>query len=205
MSAMSRFLLLCAFLQSGAAPAADYEVDPTASRIIVHVGKSGVFGFAGHTHEVAGHVHAGRVHAEAGDLSRSSVAVEMNARDFHVVADKEPEGDAPKVQAKMERDVLEVERHPDIAFTSTSVQGREVSPGRYALELTGTLALHGMEKRLTIPVDVHVGGGSLTAKGRLAITHDAFGLQRVSAGAGTVRVANDLAIDFTLVAHEATP
>src|SRR6185436_240432 len=42
---------------AGAVPAAaaarTYVIDASASAVQVHVGKSGVFGFAGHTHDVA--------------------------------------------------------------------------------------------------------------------------------------------------------
>jgi polyisoprenoid-binding protein YceI len=206
MSATCRLVLTSLALALGAGTlvrAADYEIDPAASRLVVHVGKSGVLGFAGHLHEVAGSVHAGRVHADAGALARSTVSLEIRSADFHVVADKEPEGDAPRVQAAMERDVLEVEKHPDIAFESTSVKGHETPPGQYALELTGTLSLHGVSHPVTVPVDVRIQGTTLTATGKLPITHEAFGLHRASGGGGTVRVANELAIDFTLVAHEA--
>jgi polyisoprenoid-binding protein YceI len=203
MVAPTRLLALILVAMAWPAAAAEYAIDPMGSRIVVHVGKSGLFGFAGHTHEVVGKVHAGRVQADPLDVSASSVSVELRARDFQVVAEKEKAGDAPKVQATMERDVLEVERHPDITFMSSAVKGRELSPGRYGLELTGTLSLHGMSRRLTLPVEVQIEGPTLTATGRLSITHDAFGLRRVSGGAGTVRVANDLTIDFTLVARTA--
>jgi len=58
---------------------------------------------------------------------------------------------------------------------------------------------------MTVPVDVRIAGATLTATGQLALTHDAFGLRRASGGGGTVRVANDLTVDFTIVAHETAP
>jgi polyisoprenoid-binding protein YceI len=200
-----RFLAVGLLALASRVGAADFEIDPASSRVIVHVGKAGVFGFAGHTHEITAPARAGRVHADPGNLSASSVRVELRARDFQVVAEKEHGDDAPKVQATMERDVLEVEAHPDIAFTSSSVKGRETSAGRYALELTGTLSLHGVDRPLTLPVNVQIDGRTLTATGRLSITHEAFGLRRAAGGAGTVRVADELAIDFTLVARTPAP
>jgi polyisoprenoid-binding protein YceI len=207
MGASARLVTCFAIYLSAAAAvgAADYEIDSTASRMAVHVGKSGVFGFAGHIHEITGRVRAGRVHADASALSRSTVSVEIRAADFHVAPDKEPEGDAPKVQAAMERDVLEVERHPDITFTSTSIQGHEGSPGQYTLEIKGALALHGITRSVTLPVDVRIEGTRLTATGKLPLTHEEFGLHRASGGGGTVRVANEITVDFTLVAVETTP
>ena len=62
-------------------------------------------------------------------------------------------------------------------------------------------------RSFTVPVDVDVQGEALTARGHLAITHDAFGLKRASGGGGTVRVKNELSIDFALIgrATKASP
>jgi polyisoprenoid-binding protein YceI len=196
---------LAALTLSSALVAADeYTIDPGSSRITVHVGKSGVFGFAGHEHEVNAPPARGRIVADPGALSASSVTVAFHAWDFHVDAQKEKGDDAPLVQETMEREVLEVDHYPDITFTSTAVKGRASAAGHYALEVTGLLALHGVSHSFTVPVEVELQAGALTARGHLSITHDAFGLKRASGGGGTVRVKNEVVIDFTLVGRAAT-
>ena len=79
-----------------AAATRTYVIDSSASAVQVHVGKSGVFGFAGHTHEVAAERFAGRVDADPDDLARSSVELSFDASGLKVSAPGEPEGDAPK-------------------------------------------------------------------------------------------------------------
>lgn len=177
-----------------------FVVDPERSRIHVHVGKSGVFGFAGHEHDVVGRPSGGEVVADAGDLSSSSVVVRVPATSFQVDAAKEPSGDAPKVQRTMEDEVLEVSTHPEMSFRSEKIEGRELSPGRYRLDVTGTVTLHGVSRRVEVPVTVAVQGDELTANGELRVRHDAFGLKRVSAGLGTVKVANEIDVRLEIVA-----
>jgi hypothetical protein len=63
------------------------------------------------------------------------------------------------------------------------------------------LLLHGVRRTLRIPVDVRLQGMTLEARGRTTLKHDDYGLRRVSAGAGTVKVANELPIELTLVAR----
>ena len=58
---------------SAAAATRTYVIDASASAVQVHVGKSGVFGFAGHTHEVVAERLEGRVDADVDDLARSAV------------------------------------------------------------------------------------------------------------------------------------
>jgi polyisoprenoid-binding protein YceI len=197
-------LLLTAVLLAAdaetAVAASEYMIDPAASQIRVHVGKSGLFKFAGHEHEVVAAPARGRVRADPADLAASSVEVHFDARDLRVSAEKDGD-DTPKVQEHMETEVLEIAKHASISFISERVSGQEQGPGRWALEIVGRLLLHGVSREIEVPVEVTLDGPVLTARGRLTITHDAFGMKRISAGGGTVKVANDIAIDFTLAAR----
>jgi polyisoprenoid-binding protein YceI len=202
-----RFRLAVAFMAFGsaltarAAPRA-YAVDPAASAVQVHVGKSGVFGFAGHSHEVVAERLEGTIEADPDDLARSAVALTFEAAGLKVVAEKEPSGDAPKVQDAMAGPkVLDVARFPAITFRSRGVTGRRVAEGVWELQVAGELSLHGVAQAVTVPVRVELSGAGLTATGRTAVVQRAFGIEPVSAGGGTVKVKNEVGIDFKIVAR----
>jgi polyisoprenoid-binding protein YceI len=196
---------LAAVLLAPPAAATDhYVLDAARSEIRVHVGKAGLFKFAGHEHEIVGVPESGRVVADRDRLGSSSVSLRLRASDFHVRAGSESADDSPKIERTMAEEVLQSALHPTISFESTSVSGQETAKDRYRLEVLGTLRLHGMEQSLTLPVEVVVEGDTLVARGRMTIRHDSFGLKRISV-AGVVKVANDIAIDFTLVAAAEKP
>jgi polyisoprenoid-binding protein YceI len=180
-----------------------YRIDPAASRIVVHVGKSGIFGFAGHEHQVFGAPLDGTVRAAPDDLAASSVSLRFRTADFNVVAAHEPDGDAPKVQQTMETRVLEIERFPMASFDSSQVTGRETGPGRYSLEITGILLLHGVSRTLRLPAEATLTADTLEIRGATTIKHRDFDMKRVSAGAGTVKVADDIRIEYSFVARRA--
>ena len=185
-----------------AAATRTYVIDASASAVQVHVGKSGVFGFAGHTHEVAAERFAGRVDADPDDLARSSVELSFDASGLKVSAPGEPEGDAPKVQEVMAGPkVLDVSRFPAIRFRSRQVSGRRAADGAYELEVAGEVSLHGVSRAVTLPVRVELSGATLTASGRTALAQRAFGIEPVSAGGGTVKVKNEVGIEFRIVAR----
>jgi polyisoprenoid-binding protein YceI len=202
----SRLAVLLA-LAVGAAPAAraatrTYLVDARASTVRVHVGKSGLFSFAGHTHEVAAERFEGRVEADPDDLARSSVELSFEAPGLRVSAEREPAGDAPKVQDVMSGpQVLDVARFPTIRFRSRQVSGRRTAEGVYELQVAGELSLHGVARALSIPVRVELAGDTLAASGRTTLAQRAFGIEPVSAGGGTVKVKNELGIEFRIVAR----
>jgi polyisoprenoid-binding protein YceI len=62
--------------------------------------------------------------------------------------------------------------------------------------------LHGVTQEITVPVKVTLDGRSLTAAGQTTLRHDQFGMKPVSAGGGTVKVANEIHVDFQIVAEE---
>src|SRR5438093_2773930 len=188
-------------LPAGAAPRT-YVIDASASAVQVHVGKSGVFGFAGHTHEVLAPRFDGRVEADPEDLARSSVELAFAASALKVSEQGEPEGDAPKVQEVMAGPkVLDVSRFPEIRFRSRQVSGRRTAEGVFELQVTGEVSLHGVSRAVTVPVRVALAGATLTASGRTALAQRAFGIEPVTAGGGTVKVKNEVGVEFRIVAR----
>jgi polyisoprenoid-binding protein YceI len=187
---------------SAAAASRTYVIDASASAVQVHVGKSGVFGFAGHTHEVAAERFGGRVQVDTEDLARSSVELSFEASGLKVSAQGEPEGDAPKVQEVMAGPkVLDVSRFPGIRFRSRQVSGRRAADGAYELRVSGEVSLRGVSRTVTVPVRVELSGATLTASGRTALAQRAFGIEPVTAGGGTVKVKNEVGIEFRIVAR----
>jgi polyisoprenoid-binding protein YceI len=161
-----------------------------------------VFGFAGHRHEVVARVE-GTVVSDAVDLARSSVSLSFDAKAIEVVpSEDEPAKDIPAVQSKMAGpDVLDVSRFPSITFRSRSVSGKEVSPGVYDVQVQGDLTLRGVSRSLTLPMRVEVSADRLTATGKTVLRHTEFGMKPVSAGAGTVKVKNEIGVDYRIVAR----
>lgn len=178
-----------------------YVVVPEQSQVMVHVGRAGLFKFAGHEHEVAAPVAAGQVVADEADLSRSSVSLSFQAGALKVTGRGEPAKDVPKVQEKMlGPEALDVARHPTIAFRSTAVSGRASAPQRWEVQVEGDLTLHGVTRRITLPLQVERAGDALTATGQTVIRHTDYGMKPISV-AGVVKVKNELTLDFRIAAR----
>jgi polyisoprenoid-binding protein YceI len=98
--------------------------------------------------------------------------------------------------------VLDLARFPTIEFRSRQVSGRRNSDGTYELQIAGELGLHGATRPLSVPVRVQVSGSTITVTGRASVAQRAFGIEPVTAGGGTVKVKNEVGIDFKIVARE---
>ncbi len=197
----SVLLVLGSAAVAGAA-GATYAVVESKSSVRIRVGKSGALSFAGHKHEVQAPV-SGTVTADPANVSGSSVDLTFASGRLRVLPEGEPSGDAPKVEEAMHGPkVLDAVRFPKIQFKSKKVTGQAPSGGGYDLSLVGELSLHGATQEIAVPVKVTLEGRTLTAVGKTTLRHDQFGMKPVTAGGGSVKVANEIHIDFKIVAEK---
>jgi polyisoprenoid-binding protein YceI len=182
-----------------------WPVVAARSQVRIHVGKTGLFGFAGHTHAIVAPAVSGQVRFDPADLVQSQIELTFDAAALRVDPEGEPAGDAPKVQAVMAGpEVLDVKRFPTITFRSTAVQVENRTGDRARLRITGVLVLHGVTRPVTTTVDLTRTPTSLSAAGRFPIKQTDFGIKPVSAGMGMVKVKDEVEVAFTLVAAPAS-
>jgi polyisoprenoid-binding protein YceI len=175
-------------------------VDAANSQVVVLVGKTGVFGFVGHAHEVVAPAVRGRVSVDLADWQQASVSLEFDASALRVTGKGETPADAAAVQQVMlGEQVLDVRRFPTIAFQSrhVSVSARTLNTADVTIE--GDLTLHGATRPMTIRASVTLDGGDhFTARGAFSLKQTDFGMVPVTAVGGTVRVKDELGIQFVL-------
>jgi polyisoprenoid-binding protein YceI len=180
-----------------------YAIDPAASRLVVHVGKTGLLGFAGHEHEIHAPLGGGTLVVDPGHVEASSADLRIDARTLRVVEKGERRADVPKVQAAMVGpDCLDVGRFPEIRFVSSTIGAKASAGGGFEVTVHGTLTLHGVSRQVTVPLHVAVGDDRLSATGTLALEQTDYGIKPISV-AGVVKVKNEVRIELTLVAHRA--
>ncbi|HEX9639191.1 MAG TPA: YceI family protein [Acidobacteriota bacterium] len=190
--------LLLAARGSSAEPMV-YQIDESSSTMAVEVGKAGLFSFAGHDHRILVTSIQGQVVADPERIEASELELQFPSSGLRVDPEEEPPGDAPKVQEAMQGPkCLDVTRYPEIRFRSTKVAEQEGDSGDYVIELSGELDLHGVKQALRFPVRVQIRNGRLTASGKVQIKQKDFGIDPISVAGGTIKVKNELTIEFTL-------
>jgi polyisoprenoid-binding protein YceI len=191
--------LLFALLQ--ASGSGHYAVDGGASRVSIEVGKAGLLKLAGHEHTVTAEGLSGEVVVDTEAVERSSVRVAFAATALRVTDSEGPADDVPKVQATMSGPkVLDVERFPEIRFSSTAVGGRKGSGETWDITVAGELDLHGIRRSITIPLRVTRTAESLVAEGTLRLRQRDYAIEPVSVG-GVVKVKDELVVTLKIVAR----
>ena len=180
-----------------------YAVDPTASRVRIHLGRAGLMKFLGHEHAIEAPLSEGRVEVVAGDPARSRVALRFESAQLALVPGSEPAGDIPKVEQRMRSpEVLDVTRYPEIAFVSTSVRSQAQDGSRVRILLAGTLTLRGRSFPVEVPLEVVREPLGIVARGGLALNLRDLGIEPPSV-AGVVNVANRFRLEFEIRATAA--
>ena len=185
--------------QAGGGPMA-LVIDGANSRVLIQVGKAGLFGFAGHAHEVAAPEVRGRVTFDLADLAHASVSLEFAAAALRVTGRNEPPADVAAVQEVMlgER-VLNAKRFPTIVFSSRRVSVTARTTGTADVVIEGDLTLHATTRPMAIRASLTLdAGGRITASGSCVLKQTDFGMVPVTAAGGTIRVKDDLDIQFVI-------
>jgi polyisoprenoid-binding protein YceI len=199
---MPAWLIAQAAVSAGGGPMV-LTVDTADSQVLIQVGKAGVFGFAGHAHEVLAADVQGRVTVDLADPQASSVSLEFAAAALRVTGKDEPPVDVSEVQRVMlgER-VLDVERFPAIVFRSRRVSLKDGTAAGANVVIEGDLTLHGTTRPMTVRASATFdAGGRLTARGSCSLKQSDFGMVPVTAAGGTVRVSDEVVIQFVLRAR----
>jgi polyisoprenoid-binding protein YceI len=177
------------FLSVTAAVAQPRAIDGAHSTLTVHAYKSGLFSGFAHDHEVSAPILSGTIEDSAG---KGSVRLKIDARQLKVLDPKLEEDKRTEVQKTMHSErVLDSARFPNIEFVSSKIQPG--GPDKWTV--TGDLTLHGQTHSVTVAV-TRQNGHYL---GSTSFKQQQFGITPVSIGGGTIKVKDEVKIEFDVV------
>lgn len=159
-----------------------FTVAPKASEVAFTLGASD------HTVKGTFHVQSGSVSFDRGAPAISGSVV--------VAAGSGDSGNQGR-DKKMNHDVLDVAHFAEVSFAPKSYQGTIAASGDSTIQVTGVFTLHGTPHDLTVPMQIHIDGSSLTAKTHFTVPYVQWGLKDPSIF--ILKVAKEVGIDLTLV------
>ena len=163
------------------------EIDSAHSTITVRVYKSGFLSAFGHNHEIQAPIQSGQV-KESGDLS---VVLRVDAPKLRVLDPEASESTRAQIQETMlGPQVLDADRFPEIRFRSTEIEPK----GLEQWIVHGNLTLHGRER----PVSFAVVLKGDHYRGSVPLKQTDFGMKPVTVAGGTVKVKDEVKIEFEI-------
>ena len=190
---MARLLVLVVLVvvSQGFASAADSVVartiDTEKSVVTIRAFKAGFFSGFAHDHEISAPIQEGSF-----DQANPSVQLRVDARKLRVVDKDVSDKDRAEIQQTMlGPKVLDSESFPEIRFRSTRID--RLANGKWLVE--GELTLHGQTRRVNMDVTERNGHYRGTAE----LKQKDFGITPISLGGGTIKVKNELRVEFDIV------
>jgi polyisoprenoid-binding protein YceI len=77
---------------------------------------------------------------------------------------------------------------------------KQTGNDKYSLVVNGDLTLHGVTKRIAVPVEATITPQQLRATGKYTLKQTDYGIKPYSAAGGTIRVKDEIVINFNIVA-----
>lgn len=169
------------FALSASAQHQTFTVNPNDSQVSWSLGGNG--------HHVEGtfHVQNGSI-----DFDRTAHTISGSV----VVAAGSGNSGEPSRDKKMNKDVLDVEHYSEITFAPQKYDGAIAPTGDSTIQVSGTFTLHGTPHDLSVPMQIHIDGGSITAKTHFVVPYVKWGLKDPSVF--ILKVAKEVDINLTL-------
>ena len=166
-------------------------IDVDRSTLTVSVYKSGLFSAFADNHVIRAPIATGQVT----DDRKLGAEVAVHAADLMVLDPSLPVEKRAEIAVRMHgTEVLDTAKYPEIVFASTDL----VADGADRWQMTGVLTLHGVSRSVMGSVVLQNGH----YRGTLSIRQRDFGIQPISIAGGTVKVKDEVRIDFDIVTRK---
>ena len=177
-----------------------YKVSASQSRFTVRAFAGGLLSALAHDHTISIREFTGEARFTYGTIEPASLNFTIKSASL-AVTDKVSDSDRKKIEDTMRGEVLEVDKHPEITFKSTSINASRVDEGKYQTKISGDLTLHGTTRNVTFDAFVIFYEASLKAQGQFSIRQSNYGIKPVSVAGGTIKVKDELKFSFDIVAN----
>ena len=179
-----------------------FQLVPKESSIQVLVFAEGLLSAFGHDPIVVAKSFGGEALFVPSTFEQASVTATVNTDSLAVTNVKDK--DRAEIERTMRDDVLEVNRYPEVRFTSNNVSATRLGEGRYRVRVIGDLTLHGVTQRnVWLSVEMTLAEDTMRVQGEVSIKQTDFNIKLVSVAGGMLKVKNEVKCHFEVVARKA--
>ena len=177
-----------------------YRIDVPRSRFIVNTTTSGVSSMFGHDHRIEVKSYEGAVTLLAGNVRNATLELTVSADGLRAVEEKHEDITA-EIDSALHDHVLDVGAFPVITFSGRATAASRRDDGAFDVTLRGDLRLHGVRRRVTVPLRLAFKDDTMRASGKLSLRQTDYNIVPFSFAGGTVTVADRVTLSFDIVAY----
>jgi polyisoprenoid-binding protein YceI len=180
-------------------PSAPLQADTSASRLVIHTGRNGIFSALSHDHEFTPARWQAEVDFDPERPQEILVDVRVDAATLHDHVARLGQKSRDHVDSEVSGpQVLDSEHFREIRFHGESASTRDEGSGLQGV-LHGALSLHGTTRPLDVPFHARADGSGYRVSGSTRFRQTDFGITPFSTAGGTIGVDDEIRVDFDLV------
>jgi polyisoprenoid-binding protein YceI len=104
---------------------------------------------------------------------------------------------------KMNKEVLESNRYPEIIFHPDRIEGAVATQGKSSVRVHGMFSIHGVDREITVPAEVEMSADHWTATVHFTVPYAKWGMKNPSTL--FLRVNDSVEIDLTATGNVVSP
>jgi len=178
-----------------------YVLDPGLSRFIVRAFATGLLASLGHNPSFAIRQLAGEMRFAPDTPEQSSVRMVVQTGSLELL-DQVSDKDRGEIERTARNEVFEVSRFPEIIFEASHPSLTKGGESLYWANMNGKLTIRGVTQPQQITAQISVSGDQLRANGEFTVRQSSFGIKPVSVAGGTLKIKDDVKVNFDLVARK---
>jgi polyisoprenoid-binding protein YceI len=180
-----------------------YAIDGGLSSLTLRAFASAAFATPGNNPTLVIREFAGWARFTPRTFEQAYVQIKVNASSL-VVVDTLSEEHRNAIEYTMRREVLEIEKYPDILFCSSRVSVSKAADKQYWINLVGDLSLHGVTATLPVAAQVALVDETLRAHGEFTFLHTSFRMKLVPIPGGMLKLKDEVKCSFDILARKQT-
>lgn len=180
-------------------PCAPLQADTSASQLVIRAGRNGLLSALSHDHQFTPARWQAEVDFDPERPQEVRVDLRIDAATLHDHVARLSQ----KMRDYVDREtagpeVLDAQRYREIGFHGESASTESEGGGLQGV-LHGALSLHGTTRPLDVPFHARAEAPGYRVSGSVRFRQTDFGMTPFSSAAGTIRVDDEVQIDFELV------
>ena len=177
-----------------------YAIIPERSRFTVQAFAAGALAGFARNPTFAVRRFSGRLCLSPSPDGRSSIELTVQADSLELLGEF-GDKDRREISTRMLGEALETRRFPTITFSSTAIESAKITENRYRLRIPGRLFLHGVTRPVQIDARLQTAFRETRLSGECTLSPSVFGIPRVAALGGLIKLKDELKFSFDLFAR----
>ena len=178
-----------------------YQIDSRLSRFTVQAFAGGFLSGFGHNPSFAVRDFSGEANFSPDNPQEGTLMLKILAASMEVTNDVS-EKDRREIERTMKEEVIQTSQFPEIVYQGSVASASESGEGRYRVNLTGQLNLHGVTHEQAVVADLSLNGETFRAFGNFSVLQSNYGIKPVSVAGGALKVKDELKCSFDIVARQ---